>query len=156
MHHGIYEIPPLLPRLHFKTDHALRCEENKVEILEGRFLDEELSILHEKKTEHSFELPLSIFLSFNSEFLTLKCRTLVLKPPHGDRAAAILLRWISFTKVSKYGKSEYSRALNASYTFQPLTSFWNNFMIIKEGGLYQIRSTPASFPSVTVKWTIIS
>ena len=32
--------------------------------------------------------------------------------------------WISFTKVSKCGKSEYSRALNASYTFQPLMSFW--------------------------------
>ena len=30
---------------------------------------------------------------------------------------------ISVTKVSKYGKSEYSRALNASYTFQPLMSF---------------------------------
>ena len=32
------------------------------------------------------------------------------KRPHGDRAATILLKWISFTKVSKYGKSEYSRA----------------------------------------------
>ena len=29
-------------------------------------------------------------------------------------------KWISVTKVSKYGKSEYSRALNASYTFQSL------------------------------------
>ena len=28
-----------------------------------------------------------------------------------------------FTKVSKYGKIEYSGALNASYTFQPLMSF---------------------------------
>ena len=28
-------------------------------------------------------------------------------------------KWISVTKVSKYGKVEYSRALNASYTFQP-------------------------------------
>ena len=33
-------------------------------------------------------------------------------------------KWISVTKVSKYGKSEYLRALNASYTFQPLMSFW--------------------------------
>jgi len=33
-------------------------------------------------------------------------------------------KWISFTKVSKYGKSEYSWALNVSYTFQPLMSFW--------------------------------
>ena len=32
-------------------------------------------------------------------------------------------KWISVTKVSKYGKSKYSRALNASYTFQPLMSF---------------------------------
>ena len=64
------------------------------------------------------------FLSFNGVFLTLKCRTLVLKHLHGDRVAAICLKWISATKVSKYGKSEYSRALNASYTFQPLTGFW--------------------------------
>ena len=33
-------------------------------------------------------------------------------------------KWISLTEVSKYGKSEYSRALNACYTFQPLMSFW--------------------------------
>ena len=32
------------------------------------------------------------FLSFNGEFLTLKCRTLVLKHLQGDRAAAILLK----------------------------------------------------------------
>ena len=30
---------------------------------------------------------------------------------------------ISVTKVSKYGKSEYSQASNASYMFQPLMSF---------------------------------
>ena len=64
------------------------------------------------------------FLSFNVVFLTLKCRTLVLKHLHGDRAAAICWKWISVTKVSKYGKSEYSRALNASYMFQPLMNFW--------------------------------
>ena len=58
---------------------------------------------------------LFLFLSFNGVFLTLKCRTLVLKHLHGDRAAAIC-----FQK----GKSECSRALNASYTFQPLMSFW--------------------------------
>ena len=34
-------------------------------------------------------------------------------------------KWISVTKVSKYGQNEYSRALNASYTFQPLMSFWS-------------------------------
>ena len=32
------------------------------------------------------------FLSFNSVFLSLKCRTLALKHLHGDRAAAILLK----------------------------------------------------------------
>ena len=64
------------------------------------------------------------FLSFNGVFLTLKYRTLVLKHLHGNHVAAICLKWISATKVSKYGKSEYSRALNASYTFQPLMSFW--------------------------------
>ena len=50
-----------LPWLHFKTDHALRSEGNKVEFLEGRFLDEKLPFLHKKKAEHSFELSLSIF-----------------------------------------------------------------------------------------------
>ena len=78
--------------LHFKTDHGLRREENKVESLDGRFLDEKLPFLHKKKAEHSFELSLSIFLSFNGVFLTLKCRTLVLKHLHGDRTAAILLK----------------------------------------------------------------
>ena len=50
-----------VPWLHFKRDHALRREENKVEFLEGRFLDEKLPFLLKKKAEHSFELPLSIF-----------------------------------------------------------------------------------------------
>ena len=44
------------------------------------------------------------FLSFNGVFLTLKCRTLALIPPHGDGAAAILLK-MDITKVYKYGKS---------------------------------------------------
>ena len=35
---------------------------------------------------------LSIFLSFNGVFLTLQCRTLVLKHLHGDRSVAILLK----------------------------------------------------------------
>ena len=76
-----------LPWLHFKTDHALRREENKVELLEGRFLDEKLPFLHKRKAEYSFELSLSIFLSFKGVFLSLKCRTLVLKHVHGDRVA---------------------------------------------------------------------
>ena len=50
-----------LPWLHFKTDHAFRREENKVEFLEGRFLDEKLPLLHKKKAEHSFKLSVSIF-----------------------------------------------------------------------------------------------
>ena len=32
-------------------------------------------------------------------------------------------KWISVTKISKYGQNEYSRALNTSYTFQPLMGF---------------------------------
>ena len=47
--------------LHFKTDHGLRRDENKVEFLEGRFLDEKLPFLHKNEAEHSFELSLSIF-----------------------------------------------------------------------------------------------
>ena len=114
------------PWLHCKTDHALRREENKVEFLEGRFFDEKLPFLNKKrKLSILLNFLLPFFLSFTGVFLTLKCRTHVLKPPHGDRTIDILLKnaYISFTKVSKYGKSEYSRALNASYTFQPLISF---------------------------------
>ena len=44
-----------------KQTDALRREENKVEFLEGRFLDEKLPFLHQKKAEHSSELSLSIF-----------------------------------------------------------------------------------------------
>ena len=77
--------------LHFKTDHALRCEENKVEFLEGRFLDEILP--SSTKRKRSIFLNFSFhFLSFYGVFLTLKSRTLVLKHLHGDRAAAILLK----------------------------------------------------------------
>ena len=54
--------------LHFKTDHGLRREENKIEFLEGRFLDEKLPFLHKKKTEHSFELSLSIFSPLTAYF----------------------------------------------------------------------------------------
>ena len=61
---------------------------------------------------------LSIFC-LNGVFLTLKCRTLGLTPPHGDAWQPFCWKWKSFTEVSKYGKSEYSRALNASYTFHP-------------------------------------
>ena len=50
-----------LPCCHFKTDRAFRREENKVEFLKGRFLDEKLPFLHKKKAEHPFELSLSIF-----------------------------------------------------------------------------------------------
>ena len=50
-----------LPWLHFKTDHALRPEENKAEFLEERLLDEKLTVLHKKKAEHSLELSSSIF-----------------------------------------------------------------------------------------------
>ena len=58
-----------LPRLHYKTDHVHRREENKVESLEGRFLDEKLPFLHKKKTEHSFELSLSIFCRLKVYFI---------------------------------------------------------------------------------------
>ena len=44
-----------------KQTEALRLEENKVEFLDGRFLDEQLPFLYQKKAEHSFELSLSIF-----------------------------------------------------------------------------------------------
>ena len=66
--------------LHFKTDHGLRREENKVEFLEGRFLDEKKASLSPQKESWAFFWTFSFhFLSFNGVFLSLKCRTLVLK-----------------------------------------------------------------------------
>ena len=52
-----------LPLVAFQNrGHVLRREEdNKVEFLEGRFLDEKLPFLHKKKAEHSLDLSLSIF-----------------------------------------------------------------------------------------------
>ena len=100
-----------------------------IEFLEGRFLDEELPFLHQKKAEYSAELSLSIFLSFNGVFLSLKCRTLVLKHLHGDRAAAICLKSISVTKVSKNGKmwmfTSIERELHVSTPYEFLVSFNN-------------------------------
>ena len=45
------------------SDHGLRREENKVEFLEGRFLDEKLPFLLKKKVEHSFELSIFCLLT---------------------------------------------------------------------------------------------
>ena len=49
------------------------------------------SLPPQKENRAFFELPLYIFCLL-TVYLNLKCRTLVLKPPHGDRAAAILLK----------------------------------------------------------------
>ena len=48
-------------RVAFQNRPELRREENKVEFLERRFLDENLPFLHKTKAEHSFQLSLSIF-----------------------------------------------------------------------------------------------
>ena len=55
----------------------IRHEENKVEFLEARLLDEKLPFRHKKKAEHSFEHSLSIFclltvyfLAWNAELLS--------------------------------------------------------------------------------------
>ena len=47
--------------LHFKTDHGLRREENKVEFLEGRFLAEKLPFLHKKSILLNFLFPFFVF-----------------------------------------------------------------------------------------------
>ena len=104
-------------------DHVLCHEGNKVQFLKGWFLDEKLPFFHQNKAEHCFELSHFIFCPLMVIF-NLEMQNSCLENLHGDRAAAICWKWISFTKVSKYGKIEYSRALNASYMFQPLMSFW--------------------------------
>ena len=43
-------------------------KKNKVEFLEGRFLDEKLPFLHKKKAEHSFDRSLSIFCLLTTHF----------------------------------------------------------------------------------------
>ena len=61
------------------------------------------------------------FLSFNGVFLTLKCRTLVLKHLHG----ALWSRGSHFVENGCWSlRFPSSRALNVSYMFQPLMSFW--------------------------------
>ena len=45
----------------FKTSQAQRREENKVEFLERQFHNEKLLFVHEKETDHSFELCICIF-----------------------------------------------------------------------------------------------
>ena len=66
--------------MNFKTrPFSLSCEENIVEFLEGRFRYQKLSLIHKTKTEHSLNFPFP-FVSFNAVFLTLKCKTLDLKP----------------------------------------------------------------------------
>ena len=97
------------------------------------------------------------FLSFNGVFLTLKCRTFVLKHLHGDRAATILLKM----DICHYGfqiwKREYSRALDASYTFQPLMSFWRNLIYTLENPLWAWpffrRWNKVSTPYLRARWT---
>ena len=58
--------------LHFKTRKALRLEEhNKVEFLEGQFLNDMLSFVHKKETKHLFNFTFPS-VSFNGVFSTLK------------------------------------------------------------------------------------
>ena len=53
-------------------------------------------------------------------------------------------RWISVTKISKYGQNKYSQALNASYTFQPLMGFCMNQINI----LWSFSSIEASISEI--------
>ena len=79
--------------LHFKTDHALRREENKPGWILRRTISWWKSSLPPQRESWAFFWTFSFhLLSFNGVFLTLKSRTLVLKHLHGDRAAAILLK----------------------------------------------------------------
>ena len=118
--------------MYLKIQQKLRClgcisnetthsavKKTRLDFLKDDFLKESFHCSTKRKLSNLLKFLFPCF-SFNGVFLTLNCRTLGLKPPHGDHAAAM----ISFTKVSKYGKSEYSRALNATYTFQRLMSFW--------------------------------
>ena len=68
---------PSLPLLNFKTGHfALRREENIVEFLEGRFHNQQLSLVDKRKVSIQLNFPFP-FMSFKEK--VLKCETLVLK-----------------------------------------------------------------------------
>ena len=64
-----------------------------------------------------------VFKPWNAEFLPQNICMVIVRQP-------FCWKWISVTKVSKYGKGEYSGALNASYTFQPFMSLWCNLMFL--------------------------
>ena len=63
----------------FEVEEGIQHEQNKVEFLNEQFPVQKLSSVRKKKTGHSLELSISIFVSFNGVFLTLKCEPLVLK-----------------------------------------------------------------------------
>ena len=107
----------------FKTDHTLCCQENKVEFLEGRFLGEKFPFLHERKMSILLNFLFPFFV-FEQCIFNLEMQDSGLKTTTWRSQQPFCWIFISFTKVSKYGKSEYSWALNTSYTFQPLMSFW--------------------------------
>ena len=70
----------------FKASRAQRREENKVEFLERQFHNEKLSFFHEKESEHSFELSLSICIFYRRIF-NVEMQNFGLN----ERAPAILL-----------------------------------------------------------------
>ena len=80
------------------------------------------------------------FLSFNGVFLSLKCRTLVLKLLHGDRAAAIVLKIDIFYRVSKYAKSGVFYAKIVQMTPPRL---WRESLQLQK---FSVRNTVLSLP----------
>ena len=81
-----------LPWLHLKTDQRSVMKKTRLNSWEDDFLMKSFPSSTKRKLSIFFELSLSIFLSFNGVVLSLKCRTLVLKHLHGDRASAIVLK----------------------------------------------------------------
>ena len=79
-------------KLRYLTWISKQTMRSAVKKTKRQFLDEKLPFLHKKKKKAFFWMFSFHFSSFNGVLLTLKCRTLVLKPPHGDRTAAILLK----------------------------------------------------------------
>ena len=73
--------------------------ENKVEFLERQFHSEKLSFVHNKETEHSFELSLSTCVFYRRIF-NLEMQNFSLENHHMMNARQPFCWWMTFTKVS--------------------------------------------------------
>ena len=74
----------------------------------------------------NFLFPFFVFCIFNLEMQNSCLKT----SAWWSRGTHCVENGYPSLRLPKYGKSEYSRALNASYTFQPVMSFWFHMIVL--------------------------